>query len=163
MALTEWFINAAEGLEQGVTIDARPAPAGAGPLRLTWQVRGGLQPVVAAAGQALTWTGPDGARALRYDRLVVRDRLGAAVPAHFDVAAARVAVVVDDAHAAYPLTIDPTWSQQAYLKASNTDAGDNFGYAVAVSGDTVVVGAPLEDSSATGGEADNSAANSGAA
>ena len=34
-----------------------------------------------------------------------------------------------------------TWSQQAYLKASNTDANDQFGYSVAVSGDTVVVGA----------------------
>lgn len=58
------------------------------------------------------------------------------------------------------------WSQQAYLKASNTDAGDLFGYSVAVSGDTVVVGAHNEDSNATGvngGQADDSALNSGAA
>lgn len=41
-------------------------------------------------------------------------------------------------------------AQQAYLKASNTGIGDNFGYAVAISGDTVVVGALLEDSNATG-------------
>ena len=34
-----------------------------------------------------------------------------------------------------------TWSQQAYLKASNTGAEDRFGNSVAVSGDTVVVGA----------------------
>ena len=38
-----------------------------------------------------------------------------------------------------------TWSQQAYLKASNTDAGDSFGWSVAVSGDTVVVGAYAAD------------------
>ena len=31
--------------------------------------------------------------------------------------------------------------QQAYLKASNTDSNDSFGCSVAVSGDTVVVGA----------------------
>jgi len=43
-----------------------------------------------------------------------------------------------------------TWSQQAYLKASNTEAGDGFGVSVAVSGDTVVVGAPNEDGSGTG-------------
>ena len=43
-----------------------------------------------------------------------------------------------------------TWSQQAYLKASNTGAGDYFGLSVAVSGDTVIVGAPHEDSSTTG-------------
>ena len=35
------------------------------------------------------------------------------------------------------------WSQQAYLKASNTDTVDRFGISVAVSGDTVVVGACL--------------------
>ncbi len=45
-----------------------------------------------------------------------------------------------------------TWSQQAYVKASNTGAGDNFGAAVALSGDgnTLAVGAPFEDSSTTG-------------
>jgi hypothetical protein len=43
-----------------------------------------------------------------------------------------------------------SWSQQAYLKASNTGAGDRFGQDVAISGDTVVVGANDEDSDATG-------------
>ncbi|MFN0130057.1 MAG: choice-of-anchor D domain-containing protein, partial [Verrucomicrobiales bacterium] len=63
-----------------------------------------------------------------------------------------------------------TWAQQAYLKASDTepadhDGGDGFGFSVAVSGDTVVVGAPGEDSNATGVNGDpkdNSARNSGA-
>lgn len=41
------------------------------------------------------------------------------------------------------------WTQQAYLKASNTDLGDRFGLSVAISGDMVVVGAPFEDSNAT--------------
>lgn len=58
-----------------------------------------------------------------------------------------------------------TWSQQAYLKASNTGEGDKFGSSVAISGNTVVIGAPEEDGSATGvGGADNNGAtNSGAA
>ncbi|MEO8438605.1 MAG: FG-GAP repeat protein, partial [Spartobacteria bacterium] len=59
-----------------------------------------------------------------------------------------------------------TWSQQAYLKASNTGAGDQFGNSVAVSGDTVVVGAAFESSNATGingNESDNSASEAGAA
>ena len=38
------------------------------------------------------------------------------------------------------------WSQDAYLKASNAGAGDNFGIAVAVNGNTIVVGATAEDS-----------------
>jgi hypothetical protein len=57
------------------------------------------------------------------------------------------------------------WSQQAYVKASNAEAGDGFGQTVALadSGNTLAAGAPFEDSSAGGGEGDNSAADSGAA
>ncbi len=42
------------------------------------------------------------------------------------------------------------WSQRAYLKAPNTGSEDGFGYCVALSGDgeTLAVGAPLEDSRA---------------
>lgn len=58
-----------------------------------------------------------------------------------------------------------TWSQQAYVKASNTDQEDLFGWSVALDGDTLVVGARLEDSAATGIDGDptdNSAGSSGA-
>ena len=43
-----------------------------------------------------------------------------------------------------------TWSQQAYLKASNSTADHKFGNSVGVSGNTVVVGSQGEDSSTTG-------------
>ena len=45
-----------------------------------------------------------------------------------------------------------TWTQQAYIKASNPDAGDQFGTSVALSSDgsTLAVGAIGEDSSAIG-------------
>jgi hypothetical protein len=60
------------------------------------------------------------------------------------------------------------WSLQAYVKASNTDSGDAFGSAVALSGDgsTLIVGAPEEASATTGiggDEADNSTQQAGAA
>jgi len=58
------------------------------------------------------------------------------------------------------------WSQQAYVKASNTGSGDQFGISVALSGDgnTLAVGARNEASSTTGiGSTPNdSAANAGA-
>jgi hypothetical protein len=41
------------------------------------------------------------------------------------------------------------WRQQAYLKASNTDPGDNFGLTVSLDGNALAVGAPFEDSNAT--------------
>ena len=43
-----------------------------------------------------------------------------------------------------------TWTQQAYIKASNAQAGDGFGGHVALSGDTLAVTASGEDSCATG-------------
>ena len=68
-----------------------------------------------------------------------------------------------------------TWSQHAYLKASNTGRkgtgddieGDQFGFSVALSvdGSTLAAGAVSEDSSATGidgNQTDDSAASSGA-
>ena len=51
-------------------------------------------------------------------------------------------------------------AQQGYLKASNAEADDQFGYAVAVDGDTVVAGASLEDGNGTS-ESDNNASNAG--
>jgi len=72
------------------------------------------------------------------------------------------------AGAAYVFTRNAgTWSQQSYLKASNAEADDYFGYDVAVSadGNTVAVGAPGEDSSADGidgQQLSNSAAQAGA-
>jgi hypothetical protein len=57
------------------------------------------------------------------------------------------------------------WSQQAYLKASNTDRNDHFGASVAVSGDTIAVGAWGEGSKAHGvggDQLDNSLSSAGA-
>src|SRR6185295_5247508 len=59
-----------------------------------------------------------------------------------------------------------SWSQQAYLKASNTESDDRFGLAVAITGDTAVIGAHLEDSGAigvNGDQNDNGVFNVGAA
>ncbi|MGI9305419.1 MAG: hypothetical protein ACR2RB_22365, partial [Gammaproteobacteria bacterium] len=62
---------------------------------------------------------------------------------------------------------DSDWSQEAYIKASNTDANDFFGSAISLSGDgdTLAVGAGDEDSSATGinGIQTNNLANSSGA
>ncbi len=56
---------------------------------------------------------------------------------------------VPSAGAAYVFTRNGTvWSQQAYLKASSTGVDDRFGRYI--SDDTIVVGAFLEDSNATG-------------
>ncbi|WP_133493564.1 integrin [Alcanivorax sp. 24] len=74
----------------------------------------------------------------------------------------------DEAGAVYVFTRTGTsWTQQAYIKASNTDAGDHFGYvtALASDGNTLAVASTSESSSAKGidgDESDNSASKSGA-
>ena len=58
-----------------------------------------------------------------------------------------------------------TWSQQAYLKASNADGFDEFGNTVAISGDTIAISAFLERSDAdviNGNQFDESVTNAGA-
>jgi hypothetical protein len=73
-----------------------------------------------------------------------------------------------DAGAVYVFTRNgASWSQQAYVKASNTDAADDFGLHLALSGDgnTLAVGARGEASASTGIggiETDNSAPFAGA-
>ncbi|KAL1495128.1 hypothetical protein AB1Y20_016995 [Prymnesium parvum] len=55
------------------------------------------------------------------------------------------------AGAVYVFTLSfPTWTLQAYVKAPAVPASDRFGDSVALSGDTLAVGAYLEDSCATG-------------
>ncbi len=58
------------------------------------------------------------------------------------------------------------WSQEAYIKASNTDAEDHFGIEVALSGRLLAVGAEFEGSNAVGidgDQTDNASTRSGAA
>lgn len=72
------------------------------------------------------------------------------------------------AGAAYLFVLDGgAWTEQAYIKASNTEANDSFGTSVALAadGETLAVGATREDGGTTGingDQADNSADRAGA-
>ena len=58
------------------------------------------------------------------------------------------------------------WSQQLYVKASNSESNDRFGRSsAALSNSTLVFAAPFEDSNATGvnGDSSNNAATSSGA
>ncbi|MCA1778017.1 MAG: FG-GAP repeat protein [Xanthomonadaceae bacterium] len=162
--LEEWFINDARGLEHGFTVHQPPAGRGDA-LRFEMAVLGELAPRIAANRRDVAFVDAQGSTALTYSGLQVWDADGRMLDARFEPHGRHLALSVDAACARYPITIDPI-AQQAYLKASNTGAGDVFGFSVAVSGNTVVVGAQFEASAATGvnGDlADNSASNAGAA
>jgi hypothetical protein len=159
--LTEWFVNDERGFEQGWTLAS--APDGTTSARIEVGVSGGFRVKTA---DATTVNLTNGATALTYGGLKAWDATGKTLNARFEaVKGNRIGVTVETAGAVYPVTVDP-WVQQAYLKASNTDVGEQFGWSVAVSGDTVVVGARFERSNATGvngNQADNSAPGAGAA
>jgi uncharacterized repeat protein (TIGR02543 family) len=167
--VTEWFINDQRGLEQGWTFSKRPdhyKPSELLQLHLT--VRGELRPKVSSNQHDIEFIQPCGNTAVNYNGLKAWDATGKTLEAWFDDTirnSDEVIIHVNDSDAIYPVTVDPL-AQQAYLKASNTSPLDNFGYSVAVSGDTVVIGAFGESSSATevnGNQADKSAESSGAA
>ncbi len=162
--LREWYVNGGRGLEHGFTV--RQQPAGRGEtLELNLAVRGGLEPRVRDGGRAVAFVDAKGRTAVIYAGLKVWDADGRALDARMEVAGGGLRLELKASGARYPLTIDPI-VQQAYLKASNTGAGDQFGRSVAISGDTVVVGTPEESSNATGvngNQGDNSADFPGAA
>jgi len=163
--MTEWFVNDRRGLEHGFTVWEKSS--GEGSLHVVLQVHGRLQPVVASSRKSVSFCSrKTNACILTYDKLKVWDGTGRVLESHFEAHGEDgIRLIVDDEGARYPLTIDPI-AQQVYLKASNSGEGDSFGFSVAVSGDTVVVGARNEDSVATGIDGDgsnNSALRAGAA
>lgn len=52
---------------------------------------------------------------------------------------------MEDAHAVYPVTIDPLFTQIKKLTASDGVQDDNLGFAVSVDGDTAIIGAYGDD------------------
>jgi len=106
-AITEWYVNDANGLEQGFTLAhppgetanppgpevGPPVPASAEPraaseseesrgepIHLLLALSGTLSPAIAADGQAFHFGAPGGARVLRYSGLVVTDARGHDLP-----------------------------------------------------------------------------------
>jgi len=86
----------------------------------------------------------DGLR-LGYDQLQAQDAQGRTLPARMELDGGALALLVDDARAVYPLTIDPILTQQQKLTAADGAAVDRFGAAVVLSGDTAVIGASSDD------------------
>ncbi|MCA8944023.1 MAG: hypothetical protein KDB80_15775 [Planctomycetes bacterium] len=164
-AITEWYVNDERGLEHGFTVHAPIEHDGESSLVIDLTVRGELHGQVDADGLGVRFVDEAGSCALTYDGLVAFDANGRDLDASLSAHGRGLRLTVDVEDAVYPVTIDPV-AQQAYLKASNTDAGDGFGRSVAVSGDTAVIGAPGERSNATGvngNQANNSGVNTGAA
>ncbi len=129
-SLHEWWTNGPLGLEQGFDLARRPVGPGALTLSLAVPASARL-----AHGTLLL---PGG---LRYAGVHATDAGGRALPAWLQTRGGRLLVRVDDRRARYPVRVDP-FVQQAELTASDGVVEDDLGYSVAISGNTLVVGAP---------------------
>ena len=141
--LTEWYSNGSQGLEQGFTLAHRPRMCRKGePLVIALGVTGGLAPTQKTDENQVLFASTSMGVVLRYGGLRALDARGRILPSRLEVRGAEIRLIVEDQGARYPLVVDPTWSQQQELTASDGAEYDNFGNSVSVSGDTAVIGAP---------------------
>ena len=136
--IDEWYLNGPLGLEQGFDIAGSP-PGGEdsrGAVTLSLTIASDLHP--RRQRSSLILDGPRGA--LRYGGLTSVDRDGRALHSWVTLRGATLTIHVDDRGARYPLRVDP-FIQQAELTLADGAAGDLFA-AAAISGNTLVVGAP---------------------
>jgi len=144
----EWWVNSGKDLEQWFELERRPHGGQDGE-HLTLAMSLATDLTASQRGNTLSFVGADGT-AITYNKLKAWDATGRELPASMQLFANELHLVIDDSGASYPLTIDPSFQQQAYVKASNTSSYDKFGSSVAISGNTLVIGAYEEDSTATG-------------
>ncbi|WP_428310873.1 GEVED domain-containing protein [Hydrocarboniphaga sp.] len=141
---TEWFVNAAAGLEHGYTLDRRPLSHSAGPLRIALAVSG--MRVSANADGSLLFSDDAGHR-LRYDKLLVTDASGRRLQSTLSISERdRIEIAVDDTVARYPVVVDPLLVNEEQKIVDPGDGADLdyqfFGQSVAIESGTILVGAP---------------------
>ncbi len=143
--LVEWYVNSPAGLEQGFTLEERPA--GEGPLVAELRIASAR---LALRGSAVSID--TGTRRLRFGELAAVDAEGRSLAAHFELPETeRLRIVVEDAGATYPIVIDPLLTETADTQLESDQGSAQFGRlgsAGDVNGDgyaDVIVGAPLYD------------------
>ena len=134
--LNEWYANGPLGLEQGFDVLRHPSAA-SGRLVLSIALSGNLHASMVDGSLLLTGHGAS----LRYGGLVTVDARGRRLPTSLTLRGERLTLTVETRDARYPLRVDP-FVQAANLNEPAGSTNDAFGYTTAVSGSTIVVGAP---------------------
>ena len=138
-SLIEWYVNGPVGLEQGFTIKEAPEKREGQPLTIELTLSGDGSSLD-KGGEGLLLSGHDGETILRYRGFLARDASGRPLRMAERLDGNRLLLTIEESGAKYPITVDP-WVQLAKLISSDPLAY-NFGLSVAISGTTIVVGAP---------------------
>lgn len=135
--LSEWYANGPLGLEQGFTLD-HPVDCGRREVELKVAVGGTLVPSAVEPG-VVRFRAATGGVVARYSDLHVVDAAGRTLPARLDVLEGHVRIRFDAADAVFPVVVDPLVAiEQAKLVPSNAPAMNEYGYFLALSGDTAM-------------------------
>ena len=138
---TEWFTNGPLGIEQGFTVAAPTHAHASHTLALTFALSGSLRARLQQGGVVF---GEGGRTLMRYGDLQASDARGRALSARMALHGDTLSISVDTRGARYPVRIDPMLESTAPtvgLTSHRGQSGETFGSGVAVSGNTVVVGA----------------------
>ena len=141
--LIEWYRDDRAGIEQGFTMAAPPLPDRRrdDPLVLRVRVVGPFRPRVEGSG--VRFVNPvDGSAVAEYGQLAAVDANGRRLAAAIAVHHGGIVLTVDDAAAAFPITVDPLVTPGMTLTPLPVGSSSDFGGALAVSGDgsTLLVG-----------------------
>jgi hypothetical protein len=141
--LTEWYVNGPAGLEQGFTIVERTAPTNAGPLTLVLTISREFKATIDSDKTGAILKGIFGGKDLRCAGLRATDATGRELRAWVEVRDQDLRLIVDERNAQYPIIVDPI-IQLSELTASDGQLSyqPRLGVSVAISGNTVVAGAP---------------------
>lgn len=149
--VVEKYENREEGIEQSFTV-ARPLNRGR--LRIDLELDGLL---ARSSSKELDDTvefhlPENGATVLHYGEVKAWDFEGRLLEAHYEVHSGGIGIIVADAKAIYPVTIDPLiTSEESKIGPvfdGDGDRSDRFGASVSLHGDTALIGAPWDDTTA---------------
>jgi|GEM_PF-5981369 len=151
--IEEWYLNGPFGIEQGFILDQAPNCQGTKIIQM--KTGGNLHPEIDDAdgdgsGESIKLVGADGQAVLFVSHLYVNDANGDMLPARMAVESGTITIHVDDKGATYPLNVDPLIAvlQQKIPTPGNVPGGQ-FGYGLAFSGETVLIGSPKSGELAT--------------
>ena len=137
--LVEEYSVSVDGVRQDFILEEKPG--GSGPLRVELSVDGArAESTPGGANLAVDGSG----RKLTYQRLAVTDATGRVLAACIEViSTCRLAVIVDDTEATYPIRIDPTFSDADWVSLGGGPGVNGNVFAMARSGSNVYVAGTL--------------------
>ncbi|MCG8461011.1 MAG: FG-GAP repeat protein, partial [Holophagales bacterium] len=149
--LRQWVRRSGAELQQGFVLPQRPyraladgsLEAGRGELILDLELGGSFDSRILYGGRSVELR--HGRQTFEYRLLEALDRRGRSYPVRMELSDRGLRLRVDDEGAAYPLAVGTQVTQIKKLFNPLAQAGETAGWAVALQGDTAVVGAFAAD------------------